>query len=83
MEEVLNVEISEKAVCENILESPYVVDMHKTPYTNDKGIWTIEMAKDTLHQAMSEINKGTEVLQDILPDEYFKKSSLSGLTHNS
>eukprot|EP00957_Ditylum_brightwellii_P093797 7142240-Ditylum_brightwellii.AAC.1 len=62
-EEVLRVEISEKTVCKNILESPYVVDMHKMMFTNNKGIWTIETMKDTLHQAMSEIDKGLEALQ--------------------
>eukprot|EP00957_Ditylum_brightwellii_P074443 5655831-Ditylum_brightwellii.AAC.1 len=43
-------------------------------FTNDKGIWTIEMTKDTLHQAMGEIDKGVETLQDILSDEHFTKN---------
>eukprot|EP00957_Ditylum_brightwellii_P165867 12628376-Ditylum_brightwellii.AAC.1 len=48
-EEVLSVEISGKTVHKNILESPYVVDMHEMTYIDDKGIWTIETTKDTLH----------------------------------
>eukprot|EP00957_Ditylum_brightwellii_P134811 10278518-Ditylum_brightwellii.AAC.1 len=59
-EEVLSVEISGKTDWENILEPPHVVGMHKTAYTNNKGIWTTKTTKDTLHQAMSEIDKGLE-----------------------
>eukprot|EP00957_Ditylum_brightwellii_P019595 1478240-Ditylum_brightwellii.AAC.1 len=72
-EKVLRVEISRKTVHKNTLESPYAVDMHKTTYTDKKGIWKLETTKGTLHKAMSEINKILESLQDILSDEHFAK----------
>eukprot|EP00957_Ditylum_brightwellii_P185930 14155234-Ditylum_brightwellii.AAC.1 len=48
--------ISGKTVKENILSSPYVVDIHRTTMTDEKGIWTTETTKEKLLKAMEEVD---------------------------
>ena len=40
-EAMLNAKVSGKTVRDNILLSPFIVDMHPMIYTESKGIWTI------------------------------------------
>eukprot|EP00957_Ditylum_brightwellii_P156343 11900410-Ditylum_brightwellii.AAC.1 len=43
-------------------------------YTDEKGIWTIEITKEDLQLAMQDISLDLEVLQTVLPDEFFTKN---------
>eukprot|EP00957_Ditylum_brightwellii_P042074 3187029-Ditylum_brightwellii.AAC.1 len=42
-EAMLDFKISGTTVKDNILTSPYIINIHKSIYTGTKGIWTIEM----------------------------------------
>eukprot|EP00957_Ditylum_brightwellii_P165660 12611207-Ditylum_brightwellii.AAC.1 len=61
-------------VKENILTSWYVIDIHKTMYTEEKGIWTLEKTNDNLQQSIIEIDLDLKVLQTMLPDEFLTKN---------
>eukprot|EP00957_Ditylum_brightwellii_P143742 10951798-Ditylum_brightwellii.AAC.1 len=40
-EAILDMGVGRKTVCDNILMSPFIVDMHPTMYTDSTCIWTI------------------------------------------
>eukprot|EP00957_Ditylum_brightwellii_P191696 14593680-Ditylum_brightwellii.AAC.1 len=73
-EEVLGMISSGKMAKENILASQYVIDIHKTIHTEEKGMSAIEITKENLQQAIKEIDLDLEVLQKLLPDEFFTKN---------
>eukprot|EP00957_Ditylum_brightwellii_P160301 12202806-Ditylum_brightwellii.AAC.1 len=58
-------------VKENIISSPYVVDIHCTTMADEKGIWTIETTKEKLQKAMGEVDDGLDTLQNVIPDIHF------------
>ena len=70
-EAMLNVEVSGKTVRDNILLSPFIVDMHPTVYTESKGIWTIESTMDDLHRALQDVETLLKILPTVVPEEFF------------
>jgi hypothetical protein len=72
-EAMLNVEVSGKTVRDNILLSPFIVDMHPTVYTESKGIWTIESTVDDLHRALQDVETSLKVLPTVVPEAFFSK----------
>eukprot|EP00957_Ditylum_brightwellii_P184692 14067192-Ditylum_brightwellii.AAC.1 len=74
-EAMLNVDVSGKTVQDNILMSPFIVDMHPTVYTDSKGIWTIESTSEDLYKALQDVENSLSVLPSVVPDEYFNKYS--------
>eukprot|EP00957_Ditylum_brightwellii_P133679 10192002-Ditylum_brightwellii.AAC.1 len=66
-EEMLSHDLFRKLVQENILASPFMIDLHQTKFTNNKGIWTIKRTKEDLHQVIKDIETSLEVLVDVLP----------------
>eukprot|EP00957_Ditylum_brightwellii_P156844 11937825-Ditylum_brightwellii.AAC.1 len=80
-EGALGMVISGKTVKENLLESQYVIDIHKAMYTEEKGTWTVETTKDNLQQAIKEIDLDLEGLQTVLPDEFFTKNPAFPVPH--
>eukprot|EP00957_Ditylum_brightwellii_P179853 13701054-Ditylum_brightwellii.AAC.1 len=70
-EEMLSHDVSGKLVKENILASPFIIDLHQTKFTNNKCIWTIETTKEDLHQAIKDVETSLEVLTKALPKEMF------------
>eukprot|EP00957_Ditylum_brightwellii_P061768 4687013-Ditylum_brightwellii.AAC.1 len=70
---MLNVEVSGKTVRDNILLSPFIVDMHPTVYTGSKGIWTIESTVEDLYKALQDVETSLEVLPSVVPEDFFSK----------
>eukprot|EP00957_Ditylum_brightwellii_P093274 7102947-Ditylum_brightwellii.AAC.1 len=70
---MLNVEVSKKTVRDNILLSPFIVDMHPVVYTNSKGIWTIESTVDNLYKALKDVKTSLKVLPSVVPEGFFSK----------
>eukprot|EP00957_Ditylum_brightwellii_P067861 5150851-Ditylum_brightwellii.AAC.1 len=70
---MLEQEVSEFTVKENILTSPFIEDIHKTLFTINKGIWTIETTVEDLHKALTDVKTSLEVLPNMLDAEYFNK----------
>eukprot|EP00957_Ditylum_brightwellii_P137618 10491816-Ditylum_brightwellii.AAC.1 len=68
---MLEFKISGMTVKDNILTSPYIVDIHKTIYTETKGIWTIELMVDNLHKVLVDVETSFEVLPEVLSKDYF------------
>eukprot|EP00957_Ditylum_brightwellii_P033401 2530518-Ditylum_brightwellii.AAC.1 len=62
---MLNVEVSGKTVRDNILLSPFIVDMHPMVYTDPKGIWTIESTVDDLYKALQDVETSLKVLPSV------------------
>eukprot|EP00957_Ditylum_brightwellii_P004889 372477-Ditylum_brightwellii.AAC.2 len=42
---------------------PYVMDIHCTAFTDEKGIWTVETTEENIYKAMQDVDSGLEVLQ--------------------
>eukprot|EP00957_Ditylum_brightwellii_P039644 2999064-Ditylum_brightwellii.AAC.1 len=72
-EEMLSHSLSRKLVKENILASPFIIDLHQTKFTNNKDIWTIKTTKVDLHQVIKDMETSLEVLVDALLKEMFNK----------
>eukprot|EP00957_Ditylum_brightwellii_P192405 14647569-Ditylum_brightwellii.AAC.1 len=70
---MLNDEVSRKTVQDNILLSPFIVDMHPTVYTNSKGIWTIESTVEDLYKVLQDVETSLKILPSVVPEEYFSK----------
>ena len=70
---MLNVEVSRKTVRDNILLSPFIVDMHPMVYTDSKGIWTIESTAEDLYKALQDVKMSLKVLPSMVPEEFFSK----------
>eukprot|EP00957_Ditylum_brightwellii_P082209 6251158-Ditylum_brightwellii.AAC.1 len=62
-----------KSVKASILASPFNIDLHQTKLTNTKGIWTIKITKEDLHQAIKDVETSLKVLANVLPDKMFNK----------
>eukprot|EP00957_Ditylum_brightwellii_P166995 12713122-Ditylum_brightwellii.AAC.1 len=61
---MLDFKISGTTVRDNILASPYIVNIHEMTYTETKGIWTIEMMVEDLHKVLMD----TETYLEVLPE---------------
>eukprot|EP00957_Ditylum_brightwellii_P111469 8502092-Ditylum_brightwellii.AAC.1 len=72
-EEMLEQKVLESTVKENILMSPFIADIHKTTFTINKGIWTIETTMENLHKELADVKTLLEVLPDMLDAKYFNK----------
>eukprot|EP00957_Ditylum_brightwellii_P150590 11466796-Ditylum_brightwellii.AAC.1 len=72
---MLNVKVSGKTVQDNVLPSPFIVDMHLIVYTDSKGIWTIESTEEDLYKALQDVETSLSVLPSMVPEEYFAKYS--------
>eukprot|EP00957_Ditylum_brightwellii_P144295 10993501-Ditylum_brightwellii.AAC.1 len=70
---MLNVDVSRKTVRDNILLSPFVVDMHPTVFTDSKGVWTIESTVDNLYKTLQDVETSLKVLTSVVPEELFSK----------
>ena len=70
LEAMLNVEVSGKTVRDNILLSPFIVDMHPTVYTESKGICTIESTVEDLHRALQDVETSVKVLPTVVPEGF-------------
>eukprot|EP00957_Ditylum_brightwellii_P111881 8532907-Ditylum_brightwellii.AAC.1 len=53
--------------------SSFIADIHKTTFTINKGIWTIETTVEDLHKALADVKTLLEALPDVLDAEYFNK----------
>eukprot|EP00957_Ditylum_brightwellii_P056628 4292447-Ditylum_brightwellii.AAC.1 len=62
---MLNVEANRKTVRDNILLSPFIMDMHPMVYTESKGIWTIESTMDDQYKALQDIEASLKVLPSV------------------
>eukprot|EP00957_Ditylum_brightwellii_P165242 12581461-Ditylum_brightwellii.AAC.1 len=45
-DDMLNFKTSGKTICQNILDSLHVIDIHFMMFTDDKEIWTVDSTKD-------------------------------------
>eukprot|EP00957_Ditylum_brightwellii_P028732 2170269-Ditylum_brightwellii.AAC.1 len=72
-EAILEHKVSGSTVKDKILMSLFIVDIHKTMFTINKGIWTIETTVEDLHKALVGVEASLEVLSDVLDAEYFNK----------
>eukprot|EP00957_Ditylum_brightwellii_P050058 3794524-Ditylum_brightwellii.AAC.1 len=70
---MLNVKVRGKTVQDNILLSPFIVDMHLMVYTDSKGIWTIESTVENLYKVFQDVEASLKVLPSVIPEEYFSK----------
>eukprot|EP00957_Ditylum_brightwellii_P131131 10001621-Ditylum_brightwellii.AAC.1 len=70
---MLNVKVSGKKVRDNILLSPFIVDMHLTIYTDSKGIRTIESTAEDLYKALQDVKTYLKVLPSVVPEDFFSK----------
>eukprot|EP00957_Ditylum_brightwellii_P029130 2201439-Ditylum_brightwellii.AAC.1 len=70
---MLEQEVLESIVKENISMSLFIADTHKTMFTTNKSIWTIESTVEDLHKALTDVKTLLEVLPDVLDAEYFNK----------
>eukprot|EP00957_Ditylum_brightwellii_P191761 14598304-Ditylum_brightwellii.AAC.1 len=70
---MLEVIVSNKTVKENMLMSPYIVDMHPSICAASKGIWTIKTTQKNLHKAIEDVELAIQALPSAVPDEYFEK----------
>eukprot|EP00957_Ditylum_brightwellii_P106194 8101277-Ditylum_brightwellii.AAC.1 len=70
---MFNVEVSGKTVRDNILLSPFIVDIHPTVYTDSKGIWTIESTVEDLYKALQGVEMSLKVLPSVIPEEILSK----------
>eukprot|EP00957_Ditylum_brightwellii_P100426 7654995-Ditylum_brightwellii.AAC.1 len=70
---MLNVKVSGKTVQDNILLSPFIVDMHPMVYTDPKGIWTIESTAEDLYKALQDVETSINALPSMVPEEFFSK----------
>eukprot|EP00957_Ditylum_brightwellii_P209384 15361537-Ditylum_brightwellii.AAC.1 len=68
-----NVEVIGKTVRDNILLSPFIVDMYPMVYTDSKGIWTIESTVDDLYRALQDVKTPCKVLPSMVPEQFFSK----------
>eukprot|EP00957_Ditylum_brightwellii_P195395 14887326-Ditylum_brightwellii.AAC.1 len=68
---MLNVDVSRKTVQDNILMSPFIVDMQLMVYTGSKGMWTIEFTAEDLYKVLKDVETSLNVLPSVVPDEYF------------
>eukprot|EP00957_Ditylum_brightwellii_P064096 4862468-Ditylum_brightwellii.AAC.1 len=68
---MLEFKISGTTTKDNILTSPYIVNIHEMTYTETKGIWTIKMTVDDLHKVLADIETSLEVLPEVLNKDYF------------
>eukprot|EP00957_Ditylum_brightwellii_P108886 8306677-Ditylum_brightwellii.AAC.1 len=59
-EEMLEQAVSESTVKENILMSLFIVNIHKTMFTINKGIQTIETTVEDLHKALADVKTSLE-----------------------
>ena len=73
---MLNVDVSGKTAQDNILMSPFIVDMHPTVYTDSKGIWTIESTVEDLHKVLQDVKTCLSILPSVVPDKYFETYSI-------
>ena len=55
LEKMLHFKISRTTVKDNILMPPYIVNIHKTTYTESKGIGTMELTVEDLHKALADV----------------------------
>eukprot|EP00957_Ditylum_brightwellii_P122630 9351810-Ditylum_brightwellii.AAC.1 len=68
---MLDFKISGMTVKDNILTSPYIIDIHEITYIKTKGIWTIDTMVEDLHKALKGVETPLEVLPEVLSEEYF------------
>eukprot|EP00957_Ditylum_brightwellii_P190557 14505398-Ditylum_brightwellii.AAC.1 len=61
--------VSGNSVKDNILMSPFIVDIHQTKFIKTKGIWTIETTKEDLHKAIQDV----ETLLALLPEAFLNE----------
>eukprot|EP00957_Ditylum_brightwellii_P165270 12583384-Ditylum_brightwellii.AAC.1 len=54
MEAMLEHDISESTVKDDMVMSPFIVDMHETSFTLNKGIYIIETTVEDLHKAIAD-----------------------------
>eukprot|EP00957_Ditylum_brightwellii_P022107 1667746-Ditylum_brightwellii.AAC.1 len=78
---MLDVNVIRKMVRDNILMSPFIVDMHPTVYSESKGIWAIESTIEDVHKALQDVETLLSVLPSVVPDEYFEKYLASPMPH--
>eukprot|EP00957_Ditylum_brightwellii_P164506 12524473-Ditylum_brightwellii.AAC.1 len=50
-----SMEVMESTVKESILMSLFIVDIHNTMFTTNKGIWAIETTVEDLHKALADV----------------------------
>eukprot|EP00957_Ditylum_brightwellii_P103735 7902561-Ditylum_brightwellii.AAC.1 len=53
--------------------SLFIADIHETPLTINKVIWTIETTVEDLYKTLADVKTSLEVLPDVLDAEYFTK----------
>eukprot|EP00957_Ditylum_brightwellii_P102527 7813799-Ditylum_brightwellii.AAC.1 len=68
---MLDFKITGMTVKDNILTSPYIVDIHETTYTETKGIWTIKTIVEDPHKALADVELSLEVIPEVLSEEHF------------
>eukprot|EP00957_Ditylum_brightwellii_P193030 14697037-Ditylum_brightwellii.AAC.1 len=66
-------EVPESTVKENVFMSPFIADVHKTMFTANKGIGSIETTVEDLHKALAYVEILLDALPDVLDAEYFNK----------
>eukprot|EP00957_Ditylum_brightwellii_P169324 12887092-Ditylum_brightwellii.AAC.1 len=62
---MLEFKIRGTTVKDNILTSPYIVDIHETTYTETKGIWTKELTVKDLHKVLADVETSLKVLPEV------------------
>eukprot|EP00957_Ditylum_brightwellii_P124291 9474260-Ditylum_brightwellii.AAC.1 len=71
LDEMLHHDVNGKLTKENILMSPFIVDIHQTKFTEAKGIWMIEATKEVLHKGSQNVEMLLALLPVMLPTELF------------
>eukprot|EP00957_Ditylum_brightwellii_P186462 14196668-Ditylum_brightwellii.AAC.1 len=65
---ILNVNVSRKTVRENILLSPFIMDMHLMVYADSKGIWTTESTAEDLYKVLKDAETSLKVLTSLVQE---------------
>eukprot|EP00957_Ditylum_brightwellii_P069807 5300729-Ditylum_brightwellii.AAC.1 len=68
---MLEFKISGTTIKDNILTSPYIVNIHETTCTQTKGTWTIESTVEDLHKELVDAETSLEVLPEVSREDYF------------
>eukprot|EP00957_Ditylum_brightwellii_P170962 13013153-Ditylum_brightwellii.AAC.1 len=63
-EDMLDHKVTSATVKDNILMSQFIVDLHETAITINKGIWTIESTGEDLHKALDDVETSLLVLPE-------------------